>query len=763
MKICLIYLPHPYLVDPEAQAPLGLLYIASSLEQTKQHDVILKNYSSYTEEEAINDLPECDVYGITVTALELLQSNDFAKKIKNKYPNSKVILGGPGTFSDQYVDWIVIDSILKGEGEITIHTILDDILLGNEQKIYKGEVVKNLDIIPFPARHLLKDKQGGHIFANHTTFDKTFSMEYKGKGTTSILTSRGCGWGCSFCSSPGMNQKLRFRSPQNVYNEIKHIVDTYKIKQFRFSDEMFTANKKHVLEICELIKPLGIVWRISARVKPLSMEILKAMKKAGCVEISFGVESFDDDVLKGLNKGTTAEDNAKALQMAKDAGLMVRVLFMIRTPWQTIDTVYKNIDWLKKVPYDTIACTSFVPLPGCFDTKTEILTKLGWKKYNEIGYNDYFLTRNINNEIEYQKPLKITKEKYSGEMIKQKSKCIDYFVTPNHKFLINTYYKNDFQFRYAKDIKINNRIPNIGKWIGITPEPIIYIGKHTFNMKDWVAFLGIFISEGCTFKCKNYIYRVQITQSKKDNVRKIKNLLNDMGLIYSYNNDKDFVINSKDLYLKLKPLGKSWEKYIPNDIKQLNSDYLKILYKWLIMGDGHSRTKYYDQTYYSTSIRLVNDILEILLKIGKCGNYSVREPKECYIRGRKISSKRLLYTIQERKSKFTKLHTQNHKPQKVHYDNTVWCVSVPNKVIYVRRNGKCYFSGNSDIWKKPDDYNIEILNRNIQDYNFYFYGRDGKNDLKDIIKIKDRSLEELNAESTYFRNWIEQQGKTNKG
>lgn len=399
MKVCLIYLPHPHLVEPDAQAPLGLLYIASSLENISEHEVIMRNYSAYTNEKALEDLPEAEVYGITVTALELLQANDFAKEIKKQYPKSKIILGGSGTFSDEYVDFGIVDSILKGEGEITIHAVLDDILSGNLKQIYFGETVKDLDSLPFPSRHLMQDKQGGHIFANRTTFDKTFRMEYKGKGSTTIITSRGCPFACYFCSAPSINGKVRFRSPQNVYDEIKYVIDTYKIKQFRFSDEMFTAKKSHVEEVCKLIKPLGIVWRISTRVKPLSLDILKTMRKAGCVEVSFGIESFDNDVLEFLNKKTTAEDNARGLRLAKEAGMITRALFMIRTPGQTKDTVKKNIEWLKKVPYDTIAVTSFVPLPGSEIWRNPDKFNIEILNKNLQDYNFYFYGSEGKNEL----------------------------------------------------------------------------------------------------------------------------------------------------------------------------------------------------------------------------------------------------------------------------------------------------------------------------------------------------------------------------
>jgi len=397
MKIGLISLPHPFLVDPTAQMPMGILYLASILEQ-QIIDVQVYNLSEYNDQQAIKQLEECDVFGITVTCLELLQANDFARKIKEKFPNSKVILGGPGTITDEYIDFNVIDSIVKGEAEITILDMIQDISVGNFKKIYYGEPVKDLDSIPFPARQFL-DKQGGHIFANHRTYDKTFSMQYKKKGTTAILTSRGCPFQCSFCSAPSLNQKMRYRSPQNVYEEIKHCLDVYKLKQYRFSDEMFTANKEHVKKICELIKPLGIVWRISARVRPLDLETLKIMRKSGCVEISFGIESFDNDVLEMLNKKTTAEDNYKALQMARDAGFMTRALFMIRTPGQSKNTVAKNIEWLKKVPYTTIAVTSFVPLPGSDIWNNPDKYNIEILNRNLSDYNFYFYNKNGKNKL----------------------------------------------------------------------------------------------------------------------------------------------------------------------------------------------------------------------------------------------------------------------------------------------------------------------------------------------------------------------------
>mgnify|MGYP001810656287 CR=1 FL=1 len=356
LKVIFIYLPHPYLKEPDAQAPIGILYLAALLEEAGV-SVDVCNYSSLSTWEAIRDLPKGDFYGITVTSLELHQANRFAHLIKEKYDNCAVALGGPGTYSHGFVDWTVVDTICKGDGEEAIFYMLSDYCNNDLKKEYHFKPYQDLDKLPFPARHLLGENQGGNIFA--------YKKNYQDGGSSVLITSRGCPYQCSFCSSPFFsNNKVRFRSPENVAEEIKAVVSEHGIRQFRISDDMFLTNKRRVEKICDLIAPLDISWRISTRVKPVDSDILTSIYQAGCREISFGIESFDATVLSVLRKGTTPEDNATALELAHGIGFKTRILFMIRTPGQTRETIHKNIEWLERVPYDIICCTSFVPIPG---------------------------------------------------------------------------------------------------------------------------------------------------------------------------------------------------------------------------------------------------------------------------------------------------------------------------------------------------------------------------------------------------------------
>jgi anaerobic magnesium-protoporphyrin IX monomethyl ester cyclase len=356
LDVVLIYLPKPYLNQPDAQAPLGLMYIASALEANGK-TVDLKSYASYTDEEAIRDLPAAKLYGITVTSLELLQANRFAKLIKAKYPDAKISIGGPGSINMEFVDYAVIDSICFGDGEYTILDMLDDAENNNLARSYQGKTVTDLDTLPLPARHLLKDNQGGNIFA--------YNKQYLDTDSTVIIATRGCPFSCAFCTAPALtNNRMRFRDPKLVAAEVHHVVEKYGIRQFRFSDDMFTANKQHVLELSKELEKENVIWRISCRVKPLDDDMLQAMWDGGCRELSFGIESFDDAVLTGLQKRATAKDNVDACERAAKYGYKTRVLFMIRTPFQTPKTIELNKHYIQQIPFDIIACTGFIPIPG---------------------------------------------------------------------------------------------------------------------------------------------------------------------------------------------------------------------------------------------------------------------------------------------------------------------------------------------------------------------------------------------------------------
>jgi hypothetical protein len=249
-------------------------------------------------------------------------------------------------------------------------------------------------------------------------------------------------------------------------------------------------------------------------------------------------------------------------------------------------------------------------------------------------------------------------------------------------------------------------LPSTGYFRG---EQQVRVPEAIINMEDWVAFMGIFLAEGYTYKTKLkhkgeyskwncHAYRIGIAQAKKSKYfRDIEELLDKLPFNFRYNQGS-FVCNSIGLYSYLEQFGKSWQKYIPKEILELDSKYLKVLWEWLLKGDGnrHKRSKggNIHTSYSSVSQRLADNIQELLQKIGKDASISTRPPESggC-IKGRRIQGKRKRYIVLQRDSELRAL-----RGERVKYEGKIYCVSVPNKVVYVRRNGRPMWCGNSAVF-----------------------------------------------------------------
>ncbi len=357
--LCLINPPRPDLVNPHAQAPLGILYLAAVAEQAG-HCVAVMNLAGAGMEPESWRLPEAIVYGITGTFLDVETVNVLATEIKRRSkPGVRVIVGGPIVLSAAELNSEVIDTIVYGEAEDRIGRLCE-----GARESRPVEAIKNLDALPFPARHLWSGPIGGNVFLGGTN--------YFGGGSATLLTSRGCPMACAFCAGPALaSRKVRFRSAESVVAEMELCVQDFGIRQFRFSDEFFTCNPAHVEGICgEILRSDvlwngdGCAWRVSIGVKPHDVNTFKLMRAAGCREVALGVESADPRVLEVLNKRQSPEDALAALTAARIAGLKTRALMMCGTPGERPETLRHNLTFLRTAPFDALAMMIFTPIPG---------------------------------------------------------------------------------------------------------------------------------------------------------------------------------------------------------------------------------------------------------------------------------------------------------------------------------------------------------------------------------------------------------------
>ena len=340
MRVVLISPPKQYLVSPMAQPPLGLLYLAAVL---REHGVEV----AYCDLAVDRDIPEGDLYGVTASCADYADAEEIAARLRGR--KGKTVLGGPHVTATGDVG--SFDTAVIGEGERAILDLVND--YPDLKRYYSAPAIKNLDDIPFPARDLLSVQGRDRWLADGET--------------SSLITSRGCPYDCAFCGSNKIwGRGARFRSAQNVLEEIEHVIGTYGIRALRIHDDQFILNRKRIYPLLDGFEKLGIVWRASSRVDSVDPRLLERMAWAGCVEISYGVESGDQDVLDAIDKDTTVGQARDALRWTHEAGIRARVLLMCGMPGETLDTPRRTIDFLEDTQdwWDTLSLTEFTPLPG---------------------------------------------------------------------------------------------------------------------------------------------------------------------------------------------------------------------------------------------------------------------------------------------------------------------------------------------------------------------------------------------------------------
>jgi radical SAM superfamily enzyme YgiQ (UPF0313 family) len=283
-----------------------------------------------------------------------------------------------------------IDIIVRGEGEEATRELIENIEKGAPLSEVKGitfrerneiidteprSFIKNIDEIPFPSRDLLPM----HLY------------KFNGVKYATMLTSRGCPFKCSFCSSSRLFGGIwRGRSPENVLEEMKIIHEEYSVRNIEFIDDTFTLNQERAEKICDGIIKQGwdVSWGASSRADTLSRRLAEKMKKAGCWIIYLGIESGSQKILDAIGKRITLEQVKKAVKILKDAGIQILGSFIIGFLQDTKETIKETIKFAKSLSLDYAQFSILTPYPGTpiFDyaKKHGMLLTEDWSKYTGI-------------------------------------------------------------------------------------------------------------------------------------------------------------------------------------------------------------------------------------------------------------------------------------------------------------------------------------------------------------------------------------------
>lgn len=365
--------PKIYGIGGARAFPLGLGYIAAVLEE--DHDVKVidvgaeKLDDNSLREKTSKIYPE--IVGITSDTLSFQRAIEIAEMIKRIDKETTIVIGGAhsNALPTYPLKYDCFDIIVYGEGERTVVELWDKIEKGESYEDVKGitfkkndkivinpkrELIKNLNELPFPTRHLFPmDKYNGE------------SRLYVSP-VYSIGTSRGCPFSCAFCSNNVVfGRKYRFRNTKNVVDEIELLINEYNAKGIYFREDLFTVNKKRVIDICNEIKKrkLDFKWECESRVDTINEDMLRSMKSAGCELIWLGVESGSQKILDYLNKKITIAQSRDAFKLCQKIKLRAGASFMIGIPSEKIEDIYKTIDFAKKLNPDFAWFSIFTGYP----------------------------------------------------------------------------------------------------------------------------------------------------------------------------------------------------------------------------------------------------------------------------------------------------------------------------------------------------------------------------------------------------------------
>lgn len=347
------------------------------------------------------------IIGIPCFSSELKEVIEISRVIKTKHENVKIIVGQihPTLFPEEFFfESSPIDYAVVGEGEITTFELVNSIKNGNENmeeidglvyfnkknnaliKTKPRSLIENLDDLPFPAY----DKVNMWYYTKPNV--------YKIRGifisSTLIHTTRGCPYNCTFCVSSNLRKKTgpgkyaRMRSAKNIADEIEFLMKNYKIDSFFPIDDDFLVDKKRIMQFCDELekRKINLPWGCGARVTDVSEDLLKRMKRAGCVQLDFGVESGSDEMLKRVKKNITVEQTKKAFVLCRKYGIRTFSNVLFNLPEETEDDLDKTLKLLDEIKSTVTAFNIFVPYIG-----TEIYNKcnvnLSIEEYSKLTFS----------------------------------------------------------------------------------------------------------------------------------------------------------------------------------------------------------------------------------------------------------------------------------------------------------------------------------------------------------------------------------------
>ncbi|MBI9074968.1 MAG: B12-binding domain-containing radical SAM protein [Desulfatibacillum sp.] len=368
--------------------PLGLGYLAAAIRDVARVSVLDGVRIGLTPKKlvALCKSLRPDMIGFSVVSAAKEPALECIRAARKTLSQAVLVAGGPHPTA-MPLDFLkeaspCLDYILRGEAENSLRILCRDFSRTRPHHIPAADlehipgvtarardrliclpvsVREEINTPAMPAWDLMPP--GQYPKAPHGAFYRNFPV-------APVLTSRGCSYGCGFCSVPALSgNRIRFRSPHLVAEELLHLKKQFGVREAQIIDDNFTANKNHALGVCQAIKESGVnlPWTCpnGARMENLDDQLIRAMSDAGCYSVSLGLESGSPRVLQRMKKGLTMDHVAEKVERMAALGMEVNGFFILGYPGETRADMKATRAFAKSLPLTRANFSLFTPLPGC--------------------------------------------------------------------------------------------------------------------------------------------------------------------------------------------------------------------------------------------------------------------------------------------------------------------------------------------------------------------------------------------------------------
>jgi anaerobic magnesium-protoporphyrin IX monomethyl ester cyclase len=352
----------------EIYPPLGIATLAARLRSIGGYDVSLFDDSLDEIEDIVSAMHEADVVGISSLTPNAKRARELGL-IARKEAGKLTVLGGPHptTNPEYFLDAGAADICVQGEGDLTLPEILehkdDPSAWGDIQGITYLEdggklhatprrpLIKKMDEVPWPAYEL---------------YDMKRYFETMVTPGVPLMTSRGCPFSCTFCDAEMTPRSYRAMSARNTVDLMEALLDRFNPPQLFLFDDLFTIQRKRVIEICKEIvnRNLCFEWSCESRVDTVDLEMLRWMRRAGCVKVYYGLESGSPNVLLTMKKDVTPEKILHGAKLNRMTGMYFKFFILYGFPSDTEEDYKLTEELVAECRSNAISVSLLAPIPG---------------------------------------------------------------------------------------------------------------------------------------------------------------------------------------------------------------------------------------------------------------------------------------------------------------------------------------------------------------------------------------------------------------